>query len=50
MDRIVYITERGKNPYLAPDFRIVSSQTEQGILVTSNTEPIVDDGQEHDWD
>ena len=35
--------------YYAPAIRIVLLQPENNYLI-SNTEPIIDDGQEHGWD
>lgn len=36
-------------PYSAPSFRMVPLASETSFLA-SNTEPIVDDGEEHGWD
>ena len=35
--------------YMAPDFRILILASEINFLA-SNTEPIIDDGEEHGWD
>ena len=37
------------NEYISPAVRIVLSQPETNFVI-SNTEVIVDDGQEHGWD
>jgi hypothetical protein len=38
-----------KERYIAPSLRLINTLFEFSFL-TSNTEPIIDDGQEHDWD
>ena len=49
MNRTLSATERSEKKYDAPAARMVSLQAEVNYLI-SNTETIVDDGQEHGWD
>ena len=46
MEQITDITQRG---YYKPCVRTITTFMEQNYLA-SNTEPIDDDGNEHDWD
>ena len=42
------IPDRKERQYVAPSVRVVVLKLDAHVL--SNTEPIVDDGQEHGWD
>ncbi len=43
------ISNTATHTYTTPAFRIISLTSEMNFLA-SNTEPIIDDGEEHGWD
>ena len=49
MEITTFSNDQRKRSYTYPAMRIVYSESERYFLA-SNTEPIDDDGNEHDWD